>query len=334
MKASSMSRAARALVSSSALAAVVLASGPASAGDAAAQALFDEGRRLTESGQWAQACPKFEESNRIEPKMGTQYKLAECYERVGKLASAWENYLEVAGKAKADKNTEREQFARDKAKALEPRLTRLKISVSPPLLRGLVVKRGAKEIGAAQYGLLIPVDPGRITISASAPGYQTWSEVVEARAEGQNYVATIPQLEPGGPIYNPGGPGPGPGPVMGPGGVMQPQVRYERRSPPLVAVGGVLAALGGITLVGGLLVLAASADGTTGLGEDGLPIGGGMILGGAVGFGVGITLAVIGNQRVPVAGPPPPDPNAPPPMAGPIPKIGVGPGSLQATWHF
>src|SRR4051812_22856638 len=47
-----------------------------------AEALFEQGKTLGEKGQWNDACPKFEASLKAEAAIGTQYYLADCYERV------------------------------------------------------------------------------------------------------------------------------------------------------------------------------------------------------------------------------------------------------------
>src|SRR6266498_1038121 len=62
---------------------------------AAAQALFDLGRTLITSGRAEEACPKFEESQRLDPGVGTQLNLADCYDRTGRTASAWTLYIEA-----------------------------------------------------------------------------------------------------------------------------------------------------------------------------------------------------------------------------------------------
>ena len=54
-----------------------------------ATALFDEAVALMDRGKLAEACPKFARSNELSPNGGTLFALAECYERSGKVASAW-----------------------------------------------------------------------------------------------------------------------------------------------------------------------------------------------------------------------------------------------------
>src|SRR5262249_37857478 len=57
--------------------------------DAEANALWAEGRRLMAAGETVQACAKFETSLAIIPKLGTRLNLANCYEALGRIASAW-----------------------------------------------------------------------------------------------------------------------------------------------------------------------------------------------------------------------------------------------------
>jgi tetratricopeptide (TPR) repeat protein len=111
---------------------VCSAAGTASAqtDSAGARALFQEGRSLMEAERYEEASPKFEESLKLDNGIGTQFNLAHCWEKLGRTASAWALFLDVAAAAKADNQEKREAAARERAKALEPRLTRMRIDVS------------------------------------------------------------------------------------------------------------------------------------------------------------------------------------------------------------
>jgi len=161
---------------------------------AAAQALFDEGRQLMEQGRAEDACPRFEESARLEPGLGTRFHLASCYEALGRLASAHTLFLEVAADAATRNQPERERVARERAQAIEPRLARLTIEVpfaSSPALR---VERDGVPIGAAQWGLPVPVDPGVHHVSASAPGREPWAADIDVPREGGVTRVNVPPL--------------------------------------------------------------------------------------------------------------------------------------------
>lgn len=168
---------------------------PARADAALAQALFDEGKRLMDAGQPGQACPKFAASYAEEAKTGTQFQLANCLEAAGKTASAWATFLEVAGKSKARGEADRERVARDRAKAVEGKLTKLRVVVTDAeQTTGLELLRDGKSLDPASWGIAVAVDPGSIVVEARAPGRLSWKSVVDARGEGATVTVAVPKL--------------------------------------------------------------------------------------------------------------------------------------------
>jgi hypothetical protein len=162
---------------------------------AAAEALFAEGRSLMAAGRCAEAIPKFQASQRLDPGAGTLLNLAECYEQTGKTASAWAEYREVVSMARTSGSSEREELAQQKAGALEGKLSRLAISVvQGGQVDGLKVTRDGDSIDPAEFGVPIPVDPGPHVIQASAPGKQTWSKRIEVGAAASTLSVEVPKL--------------------------------------------------------------------------------------------------------------------------------------------
>jgi serine/threonine-protein kinase len=149
-----------------------LARAEGSASDkAAAEALFDEARELAKAGHYAEACPKLEESQRLDAGIGTLLYLADCYEKTRRLASAWATFREASAAARAAGQSDREAKAIAHAKELEPRVAKVIIQVSAANdMPGPEVRRDGRALGRALWGSPIPMDPGMHQIEVSAPG--------------------------------------------------------------------------------------------------------------------------------------------------------------------
>jgi hypothetical protein len=179
------------------LAASVITRAPAASAQsssAQARSLFREARRLMDKKNYAPACPKFEESLRLDPGMGTQFNLAHCWEMIGRTASAWGLFLDVAAAAEASGQRKRERAARERAAALEAQLSRLQIDVPHPA-PGMTVLRAGEEVGPAAWGTAIALDPGTHSIEVNAPGKRPWSGEVVVDQPGVTVPLEIPSLE-------------------------------------------------------------------------------------------------------------------------------------------
>jgi hypothetical protein len=161
---------------------------------ALAEQLFNEGRDLGKANKWDQACPKFEQSLRYDPALGTRLNLATCYEKVGKLASAWGQYRQAADLA-AKTGDKRRDYAVKQASALEPRIPRLTIIAPKTAPPGLVVQRDGTAIDAGLLGTGLFVDPGAHEVTASAPGFAPFKGSITV-AEGKSETLTIGELVP------------------------------------------------------------------------------------------------------------------------------------------
>src|SRR5688500_12518180 len=134
---------------------------------AAAEALFEQGRRALEKNDLETACAKFAESQRLDPGVGTLMNWATCEERQGHIATAWQRWREALAQLPAD--DDRLAFARQRVAALEPRLPQLSITLRPDAPSGARVQRDGVVLGRASLGTALPVDPGVRAITVDAP---------------------------------------------------------------------------------------------------------------------------------------------------------------------
>jgi len=156
-----------------------------------ADRLFREGRSLLDAKSYFAACARFAESQRLEPAAGTLLNLADCYERVGRVASAWATYKEALAAATLRKRRDWEKFAQSRIDALAPSVPTLMIRVSDAAhVPGLVVTRDGEVVPASDLDREVPVDPGQHAIVASAPGREPWTTTVDI-VRGRSHVVAI-----------------------------------------------------------------------------------------------------------------------------------------------
>lgn len=171
--------------------------GQSAANKAAAEALFDQGKMLMQSADYARACEKFEASRKLDEGIGTLLYLADCYEKSGRTASAWAMFKEAASMAGAQGQESRQKVATQRAKNLEPGLAKLTIEVAKEneSVPGFEVLNDGVVVPAAQYGAPIPIDPGEHRIEATAPGKRSHVEKVQAgKGVGRVWVPPLADL--------------------------------------------------------------------------------------------------------------------------------------------
>ena len=148
-----------------------LASPPPSEADT----LFEAGRVAAEHGDFATACPKFAESQRLDPGAGTLMNLADCEERSGRLVEAWQHWQQAIAQLGA--KDDRVAFATRRAAALEPQVPRLVLHLlagTPPgtHLKCDDVDLGSPELkpGISFTSAPLPLNPGEHVVLVDAPG--------------------------------------------------------------------------------------------------------------------------------------------------------------------
>jgi hypothetical protein len=164
------------------LGALGLAHADGAADRVTADSLFDDARKLMTAGKTAEACAKFETSMKLDPRLGTELNLADCHEKLGKLATAWGEWREAGAMARQAKDP-RATVAHDREQAIEPKLTRIVIKIADGQA-GLTVERDGTVLDPSVAGTAIPVDLGDHTVDVSAPGRVPFHHTVTADRPG------------------------------------------------------------------------------------------------------------------------------------------------------
>lgn len=207
--------------------------------------LFEEGRALVKEGKFAEACEKFAQSYQLDRAPGTQLNLGDCAEREGKLRKAWLLFDDAARAYQKGGREAAAKLARDRAVALEPRLATVIVKVAEPGLSGLVLRIG--DHGAAPAAQIVEhLEPGAVTITASAPGHKPFTATVTCEVGKQ---ITVELALP--PVNGAGEPPPG-------GGVPRAEPAHGPRDPSRVRLAFGLGIGGGAAfVVSGILGLSA-----------------------------------------------------------------------------
>ena len=161
-----------------------------------AAALVERAKQRLATNDLDGACALFAESYGADPQVGTLFDLAICHERSGRIASAFGELTSVVALATKVGQRRRAEAARDRARLLEPRLSRVLFEVGErdP---GLIVKVDGRALVASDVrgGVAIPVDPGQHVVTASAPGKTPWRSTLGV-APGPNLATfEVPALD-------------------------------------------------------------------------------------------------------------------------------------------
>lgn len=172
----------------------------AQSASAQAEAMFRDGRALLDAGKIAEACAAFEASQKLEPTISTLMNLAACREKNGQLATAWGLFLDAEHQTRGATNgatRKLHQVALNRAKKLEPRVSKLVINVpADSHIDQLELLRGTETIDPATWNRALPIDGGSYKITARAPGATPWTTEITIVTEGEVKTVEVPRLQP------------------------------------------------------------------------------------------------------------------------------------------
>ena len=192
---------------------------------ATADALFKEGLKQMKAKRYDEGCPKIAESQKLEPRPGTLFTLAECWRKGERIATAlalYEEYLREFDRMPADakgKQRGRDKIAKKWREQIDKDVPRLTIMLPEDAPEGTVVKMDGAELGAPSLGIGLPVDPGERVLTTQAPGGELNEQrVTIAKKEGKSIELVVkpapaePEAE-AEPVASPPPPAPDPTPA-------------------------------------------------------------------------------------------------------------------------
>lgn len=159
-----------------------------------AEQLFDQGRALLQAGDAAAACPKFEQSQALDPALGTILNLGWCYQSEERWFDAYSTFERAIALARGEGHPDAERIASERAERAAAHLPKLRVlpSASTPQ-PALFLDGAALDWNGAEQQW--PLAPGAHTLSARAPGSAESNSRVQLPDDGTAIVTVqLPAL--------------------------------------------------------------------------------------------------------------------------------------------
>jgi hypothetical protein len=162
-----------------------------------AEQLFSDGKALMEAGKIDAACPKLQESYRLDKGGGALLLLGICHESQGLFATAWGELRGALAAAKHANRLDRIAVAQAHLAQVAPRVPHVAIVVpAADTTPALDVRLDGVSLKAASYGVALPVDPGQHDVEASAPGKIGWKTTMNIAPGQADANVVVPPLQP------------------------------------------------------------------------------------------------------------------------------------------
>jgi len=152
-----------------------------------ADQLFKKGKKLLAEKRYPEACTAFEESDRLDPGIGTKLNVARCYQEWGKLATAWRWFSDAEQMAKEAKD-DRAQKIHEIIEELDATVPRLTVKAPRDASTSdVVIKLDGIPFDVSALGIERRVDPGPHQIDYTVKGAKQ-SKVIPVERGGSSEV--------------------------------------------------------------------------------------------------------------------------------------------------
>lgn len=212
-----------------------------------ADELFAVGNKFMAAGNYADACPAYENAFKLDPTVNGAFNLAECHEALGRTATAYLDWLEAARLAKAKNKPDKHAKAVERGKVLFGKLSTIELKMADKIGADptRIVLVDDEPVDAAWGASAHTIDPGTHYVEVRAAGKVTWRAKVIVAPEADRQVVTVPELDA---VAKPA-PTPAPTVTVAPArSADAPAVRDERRKPTIVP--GVIVLGAGVVSLG------------------------------------------------------------------------------------
>jgi hypothetical protein len=153
---------------------------PASAASGGStKARYDAAKKLADQGRYQEAIPLLNDLLTVEPNPRTRNLLAACLTNVGRLGSAYSQFVQSVRECQlrgsgidAAQRQSAKKYAEDSLQRLLPSLSWVRLRLPQQTPAGLQIRIGDEEIPRSRWSDEVPVDAGNVRILAEAPGVQ------------------------------------------------------------------------------------------------------------------------------------------------------------------
>ncbi len=159
-----------------------------------ADTLFKKAKKLLGEKKYAEACPTFEQVDKLDPQVGAKLNVGKCYEEWGRLAIAYRWYTDAEAMATSTKD-ERASKIHEVAEELDtnvPRITlKLPEGADPDVVETLTLD--GRPVDRATFGIEQRVDPGPHVIEFVVDGQKRKKMAPVERGGSSEILLDIPK---------------------------------------------------------------------------------------------------------------------------------------------